>query len=62
VEISRRTVGGRHVSSLSITTLQETDIHVDHVEDNSENETVQKGLIANRKKKNVDEWHSSKGQ
>ena len=62
MEIALRAVGGRHVSSPSITTLQETEIQVDHVEDNSETGTGQKGLIDNRKKKNLDEWHSSKGQ
>jgi hypothetical protein len=55
VEIARRTTGGRHVSSPSIATLQKTEIPVDHVEDNSETGTSQKGLMTDRKNKNLDE-------
>ena len=62
MEIARRTIGGRRVISSSIITLQEEEIQVDHVEDIHETGTGQKGLIANRKKKNLDEWRSSNGQ
>jgi hypothetical protein len=48
MEIARRTIGGRHVTSPSITTLQEEEIQVDHVEGNRETGTGQKGPIANR--------------
>jgi hypothetical protein len=62
MERARLTIVGRHVSSPSITTLQEEEIQVDHVEDNSGTGTFQKGLIGNRNYKNLDEWPSSKGQ